>query len=335
MIIYQAQPNRAYPSMLTYLKNDGDPLSYEFSTQFNFSNLEDHNYMYSNNLIQYSYKERPARNINDETFNPICLRLKNKSQLDLLDKTKDFDYFYGIYDQDYLIKNPNDFSFTMIDHPINQVLNIFYYIKYQINSEEEINEYKFLLNLEKQNLNKELEKHKIDVENFKIEDLHEDAFDFSLTKDFYLKYYNHIDKEEVIKRFQDFYSKYFVYMLICSTSFERFSSQEEWIDYFLSNPDLKDFINYQNMKFTYPKSFIRASALSKDHDFYGIIDSRKNCIKSLHLVSEKTNMLFALNSNYNSYSPMDGFSYKRKELEKLLEEDIAFFFKKKEALNNL
>jgi len=53
MIIYQAQPNRAYPSILTYLKKDGEPLSYEFSTQFYFNNIEDHNYMYSNNLIQY------------------------------------------------------------------------------------------------------------------------------------------------------------------------------------------------------------------------------------------------------------------------------------------
>ena len=110
---------------------------------------------------------------------------------------------------------------------------------------------------------------------------------------------------------------------------------EDWVDYYLSNPSLQDLITYQNIKFTYPKSFIHASELSENHDFYGIMDSRKSLSKSLHIISQKTNMLFCLNNNFNYYSPMDNFTYKRKEIESVLEKDIYFFNQKKEALKSL
>jgi hypothetical protein len=338
MIIHQSQPNRAYPSILSFLKKDHEPLAYEFSTQFIFNNKEDQDYMRSNNLIQFNYNDPIIRNLEDPSINPTCLRVKNKSQLNSLKNNENIDYFFGLYDTSYFSKGSDDFSFTIIDHPINQLLNMFHYVKYQIISKEEIDSYKFLLELNKDELNQELKQYEIDLDNFKMQDLDPDAFDFSLTKDFFLNYFEKIKntgRAEAIKRFKDFYSKYYVYMLICACSFENFSKQEEWVDYFLSNPNLQDFMTYQNIKFTYPKSFIHASELSENHDFYGIMDSRKSLSKSLHIISQKTNMLFCLNNNFNYYSPMDSFTYKRKEIESVLEKDIYFFNQKKEALKSL
>ena len=338
MIIHQSQPNRAYPSIVSFLKKEGEPLAYEFSTQFVFNNKEDQDYMRSNNLIQFNYNDTIIRNLEDPLINPASLRLKNRLQLKSLKNNENIDYFFGLYDTRYFSKKSDDFSFTIIDHPINQLLIMFHYIKYQIISKEEIDSYKFLLELNKDELKEELEKYEIDVDNFKIQDLDPDAFDFCLTKDFFLNYFEKVKntgKSEAIKHFKDFYSKYYAYMLICACSFENFSKEEDWVDYYLSNPSLQDLITYQNIKFTYPKSFIHASELSENHDFYGIMDSRKSLSKSLHIISQKTNMLFCLNNNFNYYSPMDNFTYKRKEIESVLEKDIYFFNQKKEALKSL
>ena len=315
MIIHQSQPNRAYPSIVSFLKKEGEPLAYEFSTQFVFNNKEDQDYMRSNNLIQFNYNDTIIRNLEDPLINPASLRLKNRLQLKSLKNNENIDYFFGLYDTRYFSKKSDDFSFTIIDHPINQ-----------------------LLELNKDELKEELEKYEIDVDNFKIQDLDPDAFDFCLTKDFFLNYFEKVKntgKSEAIKHFKDFYSKYYAYMLICACSFENFSKEEDWVDYYLSNPSLQDLITYQNIKFTYPKSFIHASELSENHDFYGIMDSRKSLSKSLHIISQKTNMLFCLNNNFNYYSPMDNFTYKRKEIESVLEKDIYFFNQKKEALKSL
>jgi hypothetical protein len=337
MNIYQAQPNRAFPSVLAFVNSNRETIGYEFSTQFVFNNEEDHNYLFSNNYIQYKPSESPPRKLNEDSVNPILVRLKNENQLNNLTLNEDIDYLHGLYETKYFKKDDKDFSFTIIDHPVNQIINIFTYIKYQINSQEELDAYAYLLNKSDNELIEEMKKYNLDLNTFEFPGLDPDAFNFKYTKNFFLKYHSLKNKneEETVQAFKDFYGKYYIYMLINSSCMKNINSKEEWVDYFLSNPTLKDLISYKNMKFTYPSTFIHAKDLDKNHNFYGIMDTRKNLIKSLHCISNlSNNMFFALNPQFPIKSPMDDFDYRKKEITDILAEDIEFFEEKKKILND-
>jgi len=337
MNIYQAQPNRAFPSVLGFVNSNRETIGYEFSTQFAFNNEEDHNYLSSNNYIQYKPLESPPRKLNEDSVNPILVRLKNENQLNNLTLNEDIDYLHGLYETKYFKKDDKDFSFTIIDHPVNQIINIFTYVKYQINSQEELDAYAYLLNKSDDELIEEMKKYNLDLNTFEFPGLDPDAFNFKYTKNFFLKYHSLKNKneEETVQAFKDFYGKYYIYMLINSSCMKNINSKEEWVDYFLSNPTLKDLISYKNMKFTYPSTFIHAKDLDKNHNFYGIMDTRKNLIKSLHCISNlSNNMFFALNPQFPIKSPMDDFDYRKKEITDILAEDIEFFEEKKKILND-
>jgi hypothetical protein len=339
MNIYQAQPNRAFPCILPFISlANKEPIGYEFSTQFSFNTKEAHESLSSKNYIQYDYEKTPPRYLNEESFNPILIRLKNKNQIENIKFNEEIDYLHGLYETKYFKKKEDDFSFTIIDHPVNQIINIFYYIKYQITSKEEMDFYGYLLNLTEKEVIEEIKKFEIDLNDFEFPDLDPDAFNFKYTKDFFFKYKGLKNKEQkaIIADFQEYYGKYYIYMLIASSPCKDINTEEEWVDYFLSNPTLKDFISYKNLKFTYPSSYIHAKNLCKNHNFYGIMDTRKNLLKSLHCISKMSkNMFFSLSPQYSIKSPMDNFNYRKKEINDLLAEDIEFFIKKKEILENI
>lgn len=337
MIIYQAQPNRVFPTLMPFHKKNINPVCYEFSTQFKFTNENDLKYMSENKFIYYNSDSSLPRSIDDANFNPISIRFKSYHDRPNINENNTIDYAFGLFSSNFINKKDGDISFTIIDHPINQLLNIFYYVKYNILSEEEIKESEDLLKKYDEDLKKELNKNKIDLDEFYIEDLHPEALDFRITKDFFLKYKEekeNMSPDEAKDNFRDYYSKYYIYMLICATSLKNMSSMEEWVDYFLANPKLQDLINYKDMRFTYSDSFIHCSELYPNHDFYGIMDSRKSIIKTLNIISNKNDTIFFdLHPSFNYHNPMESFLYKRKELEAALEKDIAFFEEKKKIFN--
>jgi hypothetical protein len=254
-----------------------------------------------------------------------------------LEEEVKIDYFHGLFESKYLDdKKESDFSFTIIDHPINQILNLFEYIKYMISYEDEIREYGYLLNKDEEELTTILKEHKVDVDTFEVENLDQDSFNYKYTKDFYidfLQFKNKKTKEQAVESFQDIYARYYIYTLICSTSLKHINSQHEWIDYFISNPLLKDLISFQNKKFTYPSHYLYNKSLYKNHDFYGVMDSRRSLLKSLYIISKKSqNLFFGLNPKFTDMSPMDNFTYRLKDLNSIFEEDIEIFTKSKEAL---
>jgi len=334
MIIYQGQPNRAFPNIFCLHKKDKDPVCYEFSTQFEFQNDEDAKYMENNRFIHYNKKSIIPRFINDEYFNPISIRFKSYHNQPEIDKNDEIDYAYGLFESSRMSKKIEEKSFTIIDHPINQILNIYYYIKNNIISKEEIEASKHLLEIFDDELKDEIKNYKVDLDTFFIPNLYEESLDFRVTKDFFIKYKQEregLSLEQASEIFQDYYARYYIYMLLCSTSLDKLSCMEEWVDYYLSNPTLKGLLKYKNIDFTYNKMFTSCSELSLEHDFYGIMTSRKTLLKSLNIASNiNDKIFFELSPGFTHFSPMENFSYKRKELESALEKDINFFEQKKQ-----
>lgn len=84
----------------------------------------------------------------------------------------------------------------------------------------------------------------------------------------------------------------------------------------------------------------RISKIFKDHDFYGIVNTKENLIKSINKFNEyqvfkQRNFRLDANvfSTYFNTSEDQNDSYRREELENLMKEDILFFQEKIKDLN--
>jgi hypothetical protein len=335
MTIYQAQPNRTFPSLIPFLKNGNNPIGYELDTQFVYNSIEDYNFMYSNKYSYWHYQPTLIRSSKDEGFEPISIRLKEKHILN--NNITNIDYMFGVFESKYLAdKKSSDFSFTVIDHPINQILNFFFYIKYNKRWDSQIEKYGYILNKSEEQLDLILKSYKErEYETSGIlED--QDGFDYRYTKDFYIDFLQsnrNKTYEDAAELFREVNVKEYVYALIALTSFKKINHEYEWIDYFISNPTLKDLISYRGKKLSYPQEYLRAKFLYKNHDFYGIMNSKKNLLKSLYIISKKSkNIFFTLSHKFTEVNPMKNFSYRLKELNSILEEDIDLFNKHKEIL---
>jgi len=130
MLIYQSQPNRAYPSIaktfVSYYYN-----SYEFSSQFKFKNNDQKEEAFKLNICHQNPKvEKLFRRKTDKYFNLGYLTREISS---------DEIYFtYGLFRSEFIDKQPGDIIFTVIDHPINQVQNLYFYMKYILKEVEKL-----------------------------------------------------------------------------------------------------------------------------------------------------------------------------------------------------
>jgi len=339
MTIYQAQPNRTFPSLIPFHKKEKDLIGYEFNTHFIFNSIEDYNYMYSKRYSYWHHEPLLIRSSEDKYFEPIAIRFKEDYIL-TENSIIDIDYTHGVFETKYLKdKKESDFSFTFIDHPINQVINFFYYIKYNTRWDDEINKYGFILNKSQKQLDLILKSY--EERRYEVSGIPENYGDFNYkyTKNFYIKFYQLKENksyEEACELYRDIHVREYVYALIALTCFKTIQNEYDWIDYFISNPTLKDLISFQDMKFSYPLEYLYAKHLSRNHNFYGIMDSKKNLLKSLYIISKKSkNTFFTLNDKFREVNPMENFSYRLKELEQIFEEDIEIFTKNKEILKKI
>jgi hypothetical protein len=334
VIIFQSQPTKVYPNLINLHKEMKKSIDYEYSTIFSFNNNEDHSFMFNADIITYNFNEKNPKKISDQNFDPFYIRIKNQDFPIDASKQSEINYLFGLFDFNFIEKKSTDFSFTIIDNPLNQCVNLFLYLKSIFDQES----YERLL--PQTNLNPQEFKKNI------LTNLNENEFDFTeenfiksedynpnLTFKYYLIFYKEkLEKNLEAKLHMRVIYREFLLFLIFKSIYH-IKTIQDWIDYFISNPSLKNLISYQNRNFSISKTFFNVKNLYKNHNFYGIMDTKENLAKSLKFISHKTNYYFYLDKKYNqNSSPIE---YRKKELAQVLEEDIYIFNKKKEILNGI
>lgn len=334
MIIFQSQPTKIYPNLINTYKDMNKSIDYEYSTLFSFDNNQDHSFMFEADIITYNFNEKNPKKISDHNFDPLCIRVKNKDfPIDPFAQNE-INYLFGLFDFNFVDKKSTDFSFTIIDNPLNQCVNLFLYLKSIFDQES----YERLLpqtNLNPQEFRKNILKNSIENEfDFtEVDFIKSEDYNPNLTFKYYSKFYKE-ELEANIKiklHMRIFYREFLLFLIF--KSIYHIKTIQDWIDYFISNPSLKNLISYQNRNFSISKTFFNVKNLYKNHNFYGIMDTEENLAKSLKFISHKTNYYFYLNKKYNQN--LLRIEYRKKELAQALEEDIYIFNKKKEILNGI
>ena len=148
MTIYQAQPCRIYPFLFTESKENFPLLRYEFSDQFIYSNINDAKIAFSCHINNMSPEMHSLPKTLKEAEYCLFLappRKKNGYSISdnrtyeviddyiIWDWSKEIDFLYGLFSACYLenfekYKKNTDFSFTVIDHPMKQIVNLYYLI---------------------------------------------------------------------------------------------------------------------------------------------------------------------------------------------------------------
>lgn len=351
MIIYQGQPCRPYPYLFTEKKENLPSLKYEFSNQFIYSDQEDARIALSRS-INFIHPEtidlpRKLKDIEDSIFfsSPIKkydypdnqnLDYKIVEDYVVWEQSKEIDYLFGLFSSSFLEnfekhRKPEDFSFTMIDHPIKQIINLYYYFK---GGTKKINKIKIIKeskgDIKKKNIKEYLE----DLNNLsKFENIKENLKFYLLFKKIKYSQEEKVSKEELI----NFYKGVSTYSekLIQSIS-PYLESLEKWIDFILETKTIVPIKNIDariKNQVNINDIFFHCSKLYKKHNFYGIIDSKENLLESVKIITRlnETSELIYDGDYYFEWKDFPITSYRVKELEKLLEEDIEFFEEKKKA----
>lgn len=273
MIIYQTQPNKVYPIIVqSFSRKYCNIYNYKFT--FEFKNKIDEEFALKEEIILYPGEIKMIRDKADQFCNKIYYReafpVKNSKQ--------NIDFVHGIFSDNKLVKiKDEDFVFTFLDHPMNQIYNWYFYLKYV---QEKI---KFFL-----------EKN---IETYE---------GYSMGK-----------FEEVI-----------------ATYAKKFNRIEEFIDEFIYNKS-KQVIKYKNKEFYFIDQIIHCSEL-KTADFYGLINTEKNLLMSINFLKKK---LYISDLDFDQYKGAkilgaELISYRKNEIENILEKDIEFFEQKQEELND-
>ena len=115
---------------------------------------------------------------------------------------------------------------------------------------------------------------------------------------------------------------------------------ENYIDNFIKFKGQFIFNNY-GVKFNlFPEHFGEYTKGYKEHDFYGIIDSNENALKSLNILNnseifKKNNLVITeehLKKFLKKSSIIKPIDYRKNEIEKILKDDIDFYESKKSLI---
>jgi len=352
MTIYQAQPCRIYPFLFIESKENFPLLKYEFSDQFIYSNINDAKIAFSSHINNMS----PDISSLPKTLKDVeyCLFLAKPTRIagysisknmgyevigdDIVwDWSKEIDFLYGLFSGYYLenfekYKKNTDFSFTVIDHPMKQIVNLYYYFKAGVKEIKELNDLKNADPQLRKPLTKEYSKNKNNLS--KINGILANMNYYSC---FQKKYFNK-EEEESRQEVLNFYKGVTKYSIILIESIQdHLESLEKWIDFIIEtkgkikikniHPDIKNEVHINEI-------FFHCNKLYKNHDYYGIMDSRENLLKSVEKINElnkSTNLIYDGDYSF-TWKDFPIHEYRKNELEKVLEEDIDFFKKKKELL---
>lgn len=327
MTVYQAQPNRVFPCLRSFKKDNTHHIGYEFSAPIKFYNKKDHDFLYDKKIVKYFYQQSIPRFVEGKEYNPLFIRLKEQQEIAPCTR---IDYVQGIFEKSYFKKEKNDFAFTIIDHPINQFLNIYVYTKHNINTVEEVEKFNHVLKMSESEYSNFIKSNGFnlpdDYSNFKRgEDLL--CYDYVYSMNIFLK-------DNDIKNFIEYQNNNFTCMLICSCSLKDINCLEDWVDYYLSNPNLQNILKFMNINMTFINEFFHCSEMGDHIDFYGIMENSDVLNKSLFkLNSICPEMRFDLKSEYKQHNYLD-WKYRRKELNALFEKDINFYEKQKQIILN-
>jgi len=334
VIIFQSQPNRVYPKLMSFHKDMKKSIDYEYSMLLSFDNNEDHNFIFNKDVIADNFNEKNPKAVSDQNFDPLCIRIKDQDLLNDTFEQSEINYLFGFFDFNFVDKKDTDFSFTIIDNPLNQCVNLFSYLKSSFDEED----YEKLLpqtNLNPQEFKKNtltnLNENEIDITE--LNSIKPGSYNGNLTFEYYLKFYKEkLETNLKLKLYMRVVYRTFLIFLIFKSIYH-IKTIEDWIDYFISNPSLKNLISYQNRNFSVSKTFFNVKNLYKNHNFYGVMDTEENLKKSLKFISDQTNYCFYLDKAYKqNFSQIE---YRKKELAGVLEEDMYIFNKKKEILNGI
>jgi hypothetical protein len=299
-----------------------------------FDNNEDHNFIFNKDVIADNFNEKNPKAVSDQNFDPLCIRIKDQDLLNDTFEQSEINYLFGFFDFNFVDKKDTDFSFTIIDNPLNQCVNLFSYLKSSFDEED----YEKLLpqtNLNPQEFKKNtltnLNENEIDITE--LNSIKPGSYNGNLTFEYYLKFYKEkLETNLKLKLYMRVVYRTFLIFLIFKSIYH-IKTIEDWIDYFISNPSLKNLISYQNRNFSVSKTFFNVKNLYKNHNFYGVMDTEENLKKSLKFISDQTNYCFYLDKAYKqNFSQIE---YRKKELAGVLEEDMYIFNKKKEILNGI
>jgi hypothetical protein len=355
MTIYQAQPCRIYPFLFTESKENFPLLRYEFSDQFIYSNINDAKIAFSCHINNMSPEMHSLPKTLKEAEYCLFLappRKKNGYSISdnrtyeviddyiIWDWSKEIDFLYGLFSACYLenfekYKKNTDFSFTVIDHPMKQIVNLYYYFKGGIKEIKDIKELRERYKTDpklKKSLTKEYLKDKNNVLKFNAVITNVDSY-----SRFQKKYFNKTEEESKLEVY-NFYQGVTKYSIALIESMQNhLESLEKWIDFIIDtkgkikikdiHPDIKNEVHINEI-------FFHCSKLYKNHDYYGIMDSRENLLKSVEKINElnkSTNLIYD-GDYFFTWKDFPIYEYRKNELEKVLEEDIDFFKKKKELL---
>ena len=213
---------------------------------------------------------------------------------------------------------------------MKQIVNLYYYFKGGAKGIKEIKDRRNADSQSKKILSEEYLKNNLSKFNSILTHIN------SYSR-FEKKYFNKKEeesKQEVI----NFYKGVTKYSTTLIESIQNhLESLEKWIDFIIEtrgkikikniHPDIKNEVHLN-------ESFFHCNKLYKNHDYYGIMDSRENFLKSVEKINElnkSTNLIYDGDYSF-TWKDFPIHEYRKNELEKVLEEDIDFFKKKKELL---
>jgi hypothetical protein len=124
MIIYQVQPNRSYP-IITNAFGKKYCNIYTFKHIFKFKSKEDEALAFNKDMIYYLPENSIVRSKNDNNF----LKKFYREAFPENNSKQNIDFIHGVFPCNKYEKNKKDFIFTILDHPLTQVYNWFYYLK--------------------------------------------------------------------------------------------------------------------------------------------------------------------------------------------------------------
>lgn len=248
MIIYQAQPNSRYPLMTAELAYSLGV--WHYNQMFVFEEKDksyaiEHNLIDTDNFLDNPVIVKPTLN-----YDGICYSIA------------------GYFNMDNYVKKPDDFSFTLLTHPVDNFYTFYYFC-----------------NVLLRRLKSEI-----------------------------------IANEPMSKR-----------DMLMANVIESFGTFNEYVDKFLENNGTF-YLNFEDMNIFLNKVLFNCS-LFKNHDFYGIVDTPENEKYSLTKLSQLLNITPRFNLE-GTIAKTDNNTYRRNEIEKLLEKDTEFYQQKLTELRN-
>lgn len=130
MLIYESQPNRVYPSMARAICLSHYN-AYEFSSQYHFYDEKNWEKAYESTLSHQSNTLKSLPRTKSEKINKVFL--SRQIHLDNIDAI--FGLFRGEFLDGY--KKSNDYAFSIIDSPLEQVSNLYSYLTFMIDKIKE------------------------------------------------------------------------------------------------------------------------------------------------------------------------------------------------------